>query len=189
MPTILSHPAVPLAIGLGLGASRIPPRLLAFGVLASIVPDLDVIAFRLGIPYAHEFGHRGASHSLALACLLGLVALAIAPALRSGRGTAFIFTAMAAASHGLLDMLTNGGLGVALWWPWSGERLFFDLRLIEASPLSLQRMFGPAGLEVLRTEVSWIWGPALIGLAAIRLLSSRWGARAADTAPRTPGPA
>lgn len=177
MPTILSHPAVPLAIGLGLGASRIPPRLLGCGVLASIAPDLDVVAFGLGIPYSHDFGHRGASHSLVLAALLGLVALMIAPALRSGRGTAFLFTAAAAASHGLLDMLTNGGLGVALWWPWSGERHFFDLRLIEASPLSLSRFFGPAGLTVLWTEFTWIWCPALVGLCVMRLFSSRGGLR------------
>src|SRR5262245_30471971 len=45
MPTILSHPAVPLALALGLGRKTVPPRLAQIGVVASILPDLDVLAF------------------------------------------------------------------------------------------------------------------------------------------------
>ena len=63
MPTIFSHPAVPLALGFGLGKKFIPTRLLLAGVMASILPDFDVVAFSLGIPYEDEFGHRGFSHS------------------------------------------------------------------------------------------------------------------------------
>ena len=39
-----------------------------------MVPDLDVIAFTLGIPYAHPLGHRGFLHSLLFALLLGACA-------------------------------------------------------------------------------------------------------------------
>ncbi len=39
--------------------SMISPRLLIAGMVASIAPDLDVAAFRFGIAYSHEFGHRG----------------------------------------------------------------------------------------------------------------------------------
>ena len=169
MPTVISHAAVPLAIGLGLGASRIPPRLLAAGVVASILPDLDVLAFRLGIDYAHELGHRGASHSLVFAATVAVLAALLAPLLKASRSSAWLFMFVAALSHGLLDMLTNGGLGVALWWPWSDERLFFPWRLVEASPLSLRRIFGPAGLAVLQSELLWIWGPALAAMVALRL--------------------
>ena len=61
MPTILTHTAVPLALGLGLGKEIVPRRVLWAGVALSILPDLDVLAFRFGIPYAAPFGHRGAT--------------------------------------------------------------------------------------------------------------------------------
>ena len=73
MPTVLTHPAVPLAIGLGLGKDVIPPPLLIAGVAVSVMPDLDVLAFRYGISYASNFGHRGFSHSLLFAAALALL--------------------------------------------------------------------------------------------------------------------
>ena len=48
MPTAFTHPAIPLALGLGLGRAAVPGRLLAAGALASALPDLDVLAFRFG---------------------------------------------------------------------------------------------------------------------------------------------
>jgi inner membrane protein len=162
MPTILSHAAVPLAIGLGLGSKAISRRLLLAGVVASALPDLDVVAFRLGVAYTDSFGHRGASHSLAAAVLLGVIAALFASRLQTHRRVAFAFVALSAASHGLLDMLTNGGRGVALWWPLSDERFFFPWQVVEASPLSLRRVFSGRGLEVLQTEIVWIWLPAAL---------------------------
>lgn len=176
MPTVLSHVAAPLALRLGLGKQAVSPRLLAAGLVASVLPDLDVLAFRFGIPYADAFGHRGASHSLAIAVLLGLAACLLASRLHATRGLAFMFVAISAASHGVFDMLTNGGHGVALWWPASSERFFLPWPMIEASPLSLRRVFGPKGLEVLWSELRWVWLPCLLGgamLLAVRLLYRR----------------
>jgi len=168
MPTIFSHPAVPLALAVAIGTPHIRPRLLIAGTVASIVPDLDVLAFRLGIGYAHEFGHRGMSHSLLFALFLGLIACAAARWLQASRSAALFFVSAAAASHGLLDMLTNGGLGVALLWPYSDERFFFPQTPIEASPLSLRRVFGSAGLAVLGSELLWVWLPcATLGIAGL----------------------
>jgi inner membrane protein len=48
VPTILTHPAVPLAMAFGLGREVVSRRLLGAGVVASVLPDLDVVAFRLG---------------------------------------------------------------------------------------------------------------------------------------------
>lgn len=166
MPSIFSHPAVPIALGLALGHRVISGRLLTTGVVAAVLPDLDVLAFFLGIPYAHELGHRGASHSLAFAAVLGLVALTLAASLRAPRKTAFLFIFAAAASHGLLDMLTNGGLGIALAWPFSDERFFFLVQVIEASPLSVRRFFSSDGAAVLVSELLWVWLPSVfVGMA------------------------
>lgn len=172
MPTIFTHPAVPIALGFGLGKNIIPPRLIAAGVAASVIADLDVIAFRLNIAYSSDYGHRGFTHSLAFAAALGVVAALIAPALRSKRLTSFLFVTVSAASHGLLDMLTSGGLGVALLWPYSSERLFFPWRVIAVSPLSLWQFLGLRGWGVIASELLWVWLPAAILFVILAIATS-----------------
>jgi inner membrane protein len=146
-----------LAVGLGAArAQRAPDRLPAAAWTALLVglsylPDADVLAFRFGIPYRAPWGHRGAAHSLGIAVLCGvLLALAGAwarlPALRLG-----LVGAAVVASHGLLDALTDGGLGVALLWPWSDRRFFAPLRPIPVAPIGAG-MLSARGLEVVAAE-------------------------------------
>ena len=179
MPTIISHAAVPLALGLGLD-HRVTGRLLLAGVVASMLPDLDVLAFRFGIAYADAFGHRGASHALSTAGLVGLIGAALSRPLGVRPAVAFLFLFGAMASHGLLDTLTNGGHGVALFWPWSAERFFAPLQPIEVSPIGLSRFLSERGLTVLASEAVWIWLPcAALALALRRAVRMRH-ARAAQ---------
>ena len=176
MPTILSHVAVPLVLASALGNRVVPPRLLLVGAVACVLPDLDVLAFQFHIAYSHVLGHRGFTHSLGFALALALLASALAPYLRSTRLVSFVFVGLSTISHGLLDMLTNGGLGIALWWPWSSERLFFPWQVIEVSPLSLSRVFSARGLAVIQSELLWIWLPALlsgVALFALRRMITR----------------
>lgn len=63
---------------------RVSSRMLLFGVLCAVLPDADVIGFRFGISYADAFGHRGFSHSLAFALLMGCVGFGTAPLLLRG---------------------------------------------------------------------------------------------------------
>lgn len=170
MPTVITHAAVPLLLGAAAGKRAVSPRLLAAGAIAAMLPDADVIAFRFGVAYADAFGHRGAAHSLAMALLLGaLAALACRP-LHTTRWRAFVFVGLAALSHPLLDALTDGGLGVALAWPFSAERFFFPWRPIAVSPIGA-RFFSARGLAVLGSELSWVWLPC--ALAAFTLWLSR----------------
>jgi inner membrane protein len=141
------------------------------GVVASMLPDLDVLTFRLNIAYADAFGHRGASHSLVASIVVALVMVLCARWLNSSRLTTFLFVAVSAFSHGLLDTITNGGHGVALWWPFSQARLFAPWQVIEVSPLSLHRFFSGRGWEVLRSELLWVWLPATAACAL--LIASR----------------
>lgn len=46
MPTVITHAAVPLCFGAGLGLKVIPPRLLFAGVVLAMLPDADVLAFK-----------------------------------------------------------------------------------------------------------------------------------------------
>jgi inner membrane protein len=160
--SVITHPAVPIAIALALGRKIIPVPLLVLGVAFSVIPDLDGIAFRLGIPYGSPFGHRGFSHSIAFALLMAALAAPFAKTLRSTPIIVFSFLAISMASHGVLDAMTDAGKGVAFLWPWSAERFFFDFRPIEASPVSVRRFLAGRGLEVLQSELVWVWQPAAV---------------------------
>lgn len=162
MPSVLSHPALPMALAVGLGRRFISRRLAFAAAIASILPDLDVLSFRFGIPYLHDFGHRGASHSLTFALLIGVIGALAAGKLRAKRRMAFWLLFISCASHPLLDMLTDGGHGVALFWPFSSQRYFFPLRIIDVSPLAIDRFLGPAGLQVVASELLWIWLPCAL---------------------------
>jgi len=167
MPTILTHTAVPLAIGIGLGSAAVSPRLLLVGVLASIAPDLDVAAFHFGVAYSDIKGHRGWMHSFAFALMLALLASVAAAPLRTTRRRAFAFVLVSAASHGLLDMLTTGGLGAACFWPFSDTRHFLPWQVIKVSPLSLHRLLSPTGRAVMESELHRVWLPAAASCSAL----------------------
>jgi inner membrane protein len=173
VPTVFSHVAIPLAVGLGLGQKVVSRRLLLAGLAASTLPDLDIFAFRLGIAYSDQLGHRGFSHSLLFAIVLGVLAAFLVRYLKTRSLAAFTFVFLAAASHGLLDMLTNGGLGVAYLWPFSDQRFFFPEQPIQVAPLSLNRLFSGAGLAVAKSELLWIWLPASCTLSALLLQRKR----------------
>ncbi|HEY6094185.1 MAG TPA: metal-dependent hydrolase [Gallionellaceae bacterium] len=167
MPTILTHPAVPIALYMGLGQKKISKQLLIAGCIASVLPDLDVVAFSLGVPYAAEFGHRGFSHSLVFALLIAIAGALLASKLLESIPTrAFWFIFVAAASHGLLDAFTNGGLGIAFLWPLTDQRFFAPFHPIEVAPLGLSRFLSERGVTVLWSEVLWVWLP-LLCMAAV----------------------
>jgi inner membrane protein len=170
MPTIFTHAVVPLALGLALGRKNISPRLIAAGMFVAIAPDFDTVAFKLGIAYADQFGHRGASHSLLFALAVGLCGAVIAPWLHTTRWRALLWLTVCTASHPLLDALTNGGLGVALLWPWSHERVFAPWRPIAVSPIGAG-FFSLRGLAVLWSELLWVCAP--LGLLALPLAGIR----------------
>ena len=72
----------------------------------------------------------------------------------------FSFLTLAMASHGLLDTLTDGGLGAALWWPFDNSRIFAPETPIRVSPIGAG-FFSMRGLETLISEFKWIWLPCL----------------------------
>ncbi|MCU1205885.1 metal-dependent hydrolase [Stenotrophomonas maltophilia] len=175
MPSIITHAAVPLALWCAADRGRIPPRLLAAGVIAAMLPDADVLAFALHIPYADAFGHRGASHSLLFAGVLAALAAVLAffgsrrPWSAGVSVQAAVFVFVCAASHPLLDAMTSGGLGVALAWPWSEHRFFAPWRPIRVSPLAPQ-FFSARGVATLLSELRWVWLPLAGAVVAWKLI-------------------
>jgi inner membrane protein len=59
-------------------------------------------------------------------------------------------------SHGVLDAMTDGGLGVGFFIPFSDERYFFPLRPIPVSPLSIESFFTSFGWSILKAELLFI---------------------------------
>ena len=161
MPTIISHPVIPLTAALIGGPRLVSARLLLAAAVASILPDADAIGFYLGIPYGHTMGHRGFSHSIVFALVIGLLGALLASRLHARRSSAFLVLFMSVLSHGLLDAMTSGGLGIAFFSPFSNERYFLPWRIIQVSPLSLERFISLRGWDVLKSEFAWIWIPSL----------------------------
>ena len=161
MPTIMTHAIIPLAAGLALGKARIPTPVIVTGMVLAIIPDADVVGFKFGIEYADQLGHRGASHALLVAAA---VAAAITALLRPANWKlifAFLFVSMA--SHGLLDTLTDGGLGAALFWPFDDTRIFAPFTPIRVSPIGMG-FFSARGVETLLSEFIWVWLPTIAAM-------------------------
>jgi inner membrane protein len=172
--SLISHAVAALGIGTAFARPEIPKRVWAIGAICSMLPDIDVIGFRIGIRYGDFWGHRGFTHSLLFAGMLATLALVAGiphawPGLN--RGWLWLYFFLATASHGFLDAMTDGGLGVAFFSPFDNARYFFAWRPIVVSPISLARFFSERGMAVLRSELIWIWIPA--GLLALLTLVLR----------------
>lgn len=174
MATVFSHAVAALGIGACFYRPEVPKRVWVLGALCAAVPDLDVAGFGLGIDYADPFGHRGFTHSLFFAALLAAAVVAFAfpkgvPGLRRFPLWSFFF--LATASHGFLDAMTNGGLGVAFFAPFDNSRYFLPWTPIQVSPIGMN-FIADGGLSVFPSEFLGIWLPAAL-LAGFALLLRR----------------
>ncbi|MEO8029974.1 MAG: metal-dependent hydrolase [Gemmatimonadota bacterium] len=163
MASFPTHMILGAALGTGIAQPPQRGRVLLLGAACAALPDLDAIGYWLGVPYGSLFGHRGFTHSLVFAVLLATVSV-VAVGRRGIGGTsapwlwAYLF--VATASHGLLDAMTDGGMGVAFFAPFSTERYFLPWRPIAVSPIGIQRFFSARGVMILASEAVWVWLPA-----------------------------
>jgi inner membrane protein len=173
VPTIITHAFVGTALG-QLGPPAVPWWRLAFALaVLSVLPDLDVVAFHFHIPYSHWLGHRGLSHSLFFAVVVAaVVALVEFGHLRPKPAQWRLVLGLcilALASHGLLDALTDGGLGVGFFLPFDSTRYFFPFRPLQVAPVGVSNFLAGPALAVLRTEFLFVWLP-VTGVVAVRKL-------------------
>jgi inner membrane protein len=166
VPTIFSHAVAAVALGKVYAGEKMPARFWLLSVLCAVLPDADVLAFSLRLQRGSMLGHRGFSHSFTFALLLALLIVWLAfrktPAFSKRWWALVLYFFAVTASHGLLDALTDGGSGVAFFAPFDATRYFFPWRPIEVSPISVDRFFSERGLEVISSEVVWIWIPAAL---------------------------
>jgi inner membrane protein len=172
MPTALTHALAGAASGFVL----VPPMPPSFYLLTAglgLLPDTDVIAFPLGIPYGSRYGHRGISHSLTVAVAAGLLfGLGTAGAF----GVTWWYLALAyflvIALHSVLDAMTDGGMGIGFFAPFTDRRYFFPWRPIRVSPIGFA-VFSRWGWRALLSEVLWVWLPLALLVGVTWLGRSR----------------
>jgi inner membrane protein len=172
MPTVATHALAGAGLGVLVAGPDVPPGFHLLTACLGMAPDLDVLAFRLGIPYGSRFGHRGFSHSFICAALLSLLATALAvwwagePWWRMA-GIFFVVVV----SHSVLDAMTDGGMGVAFFSPFNDRRYFLPWRPIRVSPIGWAA-FSRWGLRALLSEILLVWLP-VGSLVAARLTYAR----------------
>ncbi len=167
-------------IGLGLAAgvahatgTPATPALWLGAIVASGVPDLDLIGVMFNLPSRRV--HRYATHSLVVLGTLILVAALVWSRLpiRVEPSVAFAWAA-ALLSHPVLDLVTTGpaatarGHGVALLWPLSPRRWFLHRPILSTTELSAcrsaQEFWKAIGPEV------YCFGPICLVLVLLSLL-------------------
>jgi inner membrane protein len=173
MPTTMTHAWVAVGLGKCFTGRRMPFSFWALAAGLAALPDLDVIAFRLGIPYTSPLGHRGFTHSLLFALMLSLPVAALTYrrfGMRFGDLLGFFF--VVTASHGLLDACTNGGEGIAFFWPFDDTRYFLPWRPIQVSHIGLSFFTTGHGWQTFQSELLWVWLPTCVIVAAV--MAWRW---------------
>ena len=176
MPSAVSHVVAAFGIGACFYEHHVPKRVWVIGAACSVLPDLDVIGFDFGIRYGDFWGHRGFTHSLVFAALMAGAILFLG--FRHGlpglsRFSLWTYFFLATVSHGVLDAMTDGGLGIAFFSPFDNRRFFLPWTPIRVSPIGFERFFTPRGLAVLESELLWVWLPAAL-LAAFAWLLRHW---------------
>ncbi len=172
MASAFSHGLVAFAIGRSHQWTVNASRFWSLTVFCSIFPDVDVLAFAVGIPYEHVLGHRGLTHSLLFAFMFGIGVVRIGfpnVLLGSSDGRKLVaHFSLVTASHGFLDAFTDGGLGVAFFAPFDTSRYFFPWTPVKVSPIGITSFFSEWGLQVIASELLWIGIPVGCWLLGVR---------------------
>lgn len=186
MASAFSHALVALALGKTASHRAMTWPVILLGAVCSVVPDLDVIGFTFGIRYGYLWGHRGMTHSLFFAGLLSATLVGLCYRQKSSveKAGICVYLFLCTASHGVLDALTDGGLGVAFFSPFDPTRYFFPFRPVAVSPIGISAFFSEDAFHVLASEVTWIWLPTIAGSFIVRgLLYARSAQRTVKPAP------
>ena len=180
MASTFTHIFVGEALGKIYAEDKMPARFWVLTAVCSIFPDLDVIAFYLRVPYRHMFGHRGFSHSLLFAAIMGMLAVLLAfrdvPSRSRKWWGLVLFFFLVIASHDVLDAMTNGGYGVGFLSPFDKTRYFLPWRPLVVSPIGVHGFFSRCGWDVMKSEFIWVWIPMIVvsaGVIACRRMKNK----------------
>jgi inner membrane protein len=173
MPSIVAHAVAGAALGSAFSPSHRTRRVWIAAAICAALPDIDALGRPFGnLGYESFFGgHRGFTHSVAFAVLLG--ALVVWGFFRDSRWKRvrpqlWATFALATASHGVLDAFSTIGNGVAFWAPFSWTHYEFvwkPLGEVGPEPRGPDRLLALVGNELL-----WVGLPALMVVAVARFI-------------------
>ncbi|WP_040281210.1 metal-dependent hydrolase [Psychroserpens damuponensis] len=170
MASIFSHGLVAYTLTKVVDAKS--SKLLVFlAIGSSMLPDLDVIGFALGIDYLDPFGHRGFSHSIVFAVIWTTLLTFFFGNSRKLVVAVVLF--LSTISHGILDAMTSGGKGVGFFIPFDNSRYFFPFRGIKVSPIGVEKFFSEWGIRVIMSEIQYIAMPCIIILLLHYFMSKK----------------
>jgi inner membrane protein len=173
LSSVFTHAFAGAALAV-IGEARPSAATITIAAVCGVLPDADGIGYFLGIPYGSIFGHRGFLHSLLFAALLA-AALTLAVFREMHPVYHFFLFFLATVSHGVLDAMTDGGLGVAFFSPFDTNRYFFPFRPLLVPPIGVRPFFTRYGLSVFLSEVRWVWLPLTVLMVAVHSLIPRRG--------------
>jgi len=181
MASALTHAFAAVVLTKTVSRQKRDWRFWTLAVASSILPDADVLGFGFGIEYGDLLGHRGLSHSVLFAAAWSLLVVSCeySGLVKFRRrwwslvGLFFLVTV----SHGILDAMTNGGLGVAFFSPFDTERYFFPWRPINVSPVGVGQFFSGRGVRIMASEIEYVWVPLATLWAAVALLRRMVGTK------------
>jgi membrane-bound metal-dependent hydrolase YbcI (DUF457 family) len=171
MPLPLAHALV----GASAAAAFLPAsrsrqwKPLLIGAFLGISPDFD---YALNVLRISGGGwHHGFTHSIAFACLLGLITMVVS---KEWRVRSFVAFCAAAVSHTLLDYLITESYGVALWWPFTDHR--YKLRL--PNPIDYtwsDASIWEAGVDILKITLIefMIFAPIFLAVVSLRRVARK----------------
>jgi len=166
MASIFGHSAVGYTLTKLMDNKNLKWLLLA-AIISTILPDFDVISFKLGIPYIHPLGHRGFTHSILFALLWALLLMSTLG--RQNKTLWFLVIFLSTVSHGILDAMTTGGRGIGFFIPFNNDRFFFPFQVIRVSPLGFKKFFSEWRMQVIFSEIKYVLLPCLLILLFLYL--------------------
>jgi inner membrane protein len=119
-------------------------------------------------------GHRGFTHSIFFALCCGAMAAMRHRWFGVRAMNIFLFLSMAMISHGVLDALTYGGLGVEIAWPFSFDRFFFPWRPLPVSPIGPKYFFNHWGMLIFKAEMFRVWLPMVVFMVCAIVARRLW---------------
>lgn len=173
MASAFGHAFMAYAIGKTYSPLRTTLKFVVLGMLCAVAPDADVITFQFGIKYDDFLGHRGFFHSLFFAFFFSLFItfLFYRDAFKDRQWMVYVlYFFLCTSSHALLDMLTSGGRGVAIFAPFNIARYFFPWRPIRVSPIGVGKFFSEWGLRVIKSELLIIGLPCSVYILLVSLV-------------------
>lgn len=135
------------------------------GMIAGMAPDLDILLQSPNDPMFYLLYHRQLTHSVLFipaGGLLVFLALQLFSRFRAKRKIILMACLIGYASHGLLDAFTI--YGTVLWWPFSYDRIAFDVLSIIDPFITFPLVLGVIWTQVFDTRKGVVVGLLLASM-------------------------